>query len=41
MSLKKNALANYLGQGWIGLMGLALVPSYIHYLGVELGDWWA
>lgn len=35
MSLKKNTIANYLGQGWIALMGLAFVPVYIHYLGVE------
>lgn len=35
MSLKKNAIANYLGQGWVALMGLAFVPVYIRYLGVE------
>ena len=35
MSLKKNVLANYLGQGWTALMGLAFVPVYINYLGVE------
>lgn len=35
MSLKKNVLANYLGQGWIALMGIAFIPVYIHYLGVE------
>lgn len=35
MSLKKNTVANYLGQGWIALMGLAFVPVYIRYLGVE------
>lgn len=35
MSLKKNVLANYLGQGWTALMGLAFVPVYIDYLGVE------
>lgn len=35
MSLKKNAIANYLGQGWIAVMGLAFVPVYIRYLGVE------
>lgn len=35
MSLKKNTIANYLGQGWIALMGLAFIPVYIHYLGVE------
>ena len=35
MSLKQNTLANYLGQGWTALMGLAFVPVYIHALGVE------
>lgn len=35
MSLKRNIFANYLGQGWAGLMGLAFVPLYIKYLGLE------
>ena len=35
MSLKKNVVANYLGQGWSGLIGLAFVPLYIKYLGIE------
>lgn len=35
MSLKKNVIANYLGQGWATLMGLAFVPLYIKYLGIE------
>lgn len=35
MSLRKNVLANYLGQGWIALMGIAFIPMYIHYLGME------
>lgn len=35
MSLKKNVLANYLGQGWTALMGIAFVPLYIEYLGME------
>lgn len=35
MSLKKNILANYLGQIWTGLMGIAFLPLYIKYLGVE------
>lgn len=35
MSVKKNVIANYLGQGWAGFIGLALVPLYIRYLGVE------
>lgn len=35
MSLKKNILVNYLGQGWSALMGLAFIPLYIQYLGME------
>lgn len=34
-SLKKNILANYLGQGWAALMGIIFIPSYINYLGIE------
>lgn len=35
MSLKRNVVANYLGQGWSALMSLAFVPVYIGYLGME------
>lgn len=35
MALKKNILANYLGQGWTTLMKLIFIPLYIHYLGME------
>lgn len=35
MALKRNLIANYLGQGWAALMGLAFVPMYIKYLGIE------
>ena len=35
MSLKKNVVANYFGQGWQALMGLAFIPLYIRYLGIE------
>lgn len=35
MSLKKNVSANFFAQGWIALMGLAFVPLYIKYLGME------
>lgn len=34
-TVKKNVIANYLGQGWSALMGLAFIPLYIKYLGVE------
>lgn len=33
--IKKNIIANYLGQGWSGLMAVAFLPLYIQYLGVE------
>ena len=33
--LKRNLIANYLGQGWVALMGLAFIPLYIRYLGIE------
>ena len=35
MSLKRNVVANYLGQGWSALMAIAFVPVYIKYLGIE------
>jgi O-antigen/teichoic acid export membrane protein len=35
MSLKKIVVANYLGQGWIALMGVAFVPLYVKHLGME------
>lgn len=35
MSVRKNLIANYLGQGWTAFMGIAFLPSYIHYLGME------
>ena len=28
-------MANYLGQGWVALMGIVFVPIYIKYLGME------
>lgn len=34
-SVRVNVIANYLGQGWVALMGLAFVPMYIKYLGME------
>lgn len=33
--LKRNLIANYLGQAWVALMGLAFIPVYIKYLGME------
>ena len=33
--VKRNLVANYLGQGWSAVMGLAFIPVYIEYLGIE------
>lgn len=33
--LKRNLIANYLGQGWVAVMSLAFIPLYIKYLGIE------
>lgn len=35
MSLRRNVVANFLGQGWRALMGIAFIPVYIRLLGVE------
>ncbi len=35
MSLKRNVLANFAGSAWSALMGLAFVPFYIRWMGVE------
>jgi O-antigen/teichoic acid export membrane protein len=35
MSVKRNIVANYVGQGWTGIMALAFIPLYIRYLGME------
>ncbi len=35
-SVKKNVIANYLGNGWTTLMGLIFLPLYIKYLGIEV-----
>lgn len=34
-SLKKNTIANFIGQFWVALLAFFLVPVYIHYLGIE------
>nr|NJM01497.1 oligosaccharide flippase family protein [Desulfobacula sp.] len=33
--LKRNLIANYIGQGWAAIMGIAFIPLYIKYLGIE------
>ena len=35
VSTRLGLLANYLGQFWAVAVSLALVPVYIHYLGIE------
>jgi len=35
VSLRRNVIANYLGQGWTALVGLAFIPLYVKYLGIE------
>ncbi len=35
MSLKKNILANYAGQIYVTLIGIAILPIYVKYLGAE------
>lgn len=34
-SLKLHLLANFVGRGWSALMGLAFVPLYIKFMGIE------
>lgn len=33
--IKRNIIANYLGQSWSSLLGLLFAPFYIYYLGIE------
>lgn len=35
MTLKRNVVANYISQGWRAAIGVAFVPLYIKYLGIE------
>lgn len=35
MSVQRNVIANYLAGGWTALVGLAFIPLYIRYLGIE------
>lgn len=35
MSVQRSVIANYLASGWAALVGLAFIPLYIHYLGIE------
>jgi O-antigen/teichoic acid export membrane protein len=33
--LRDNVLANYVGQAWVAIMGIAFVPIYLRLLGIE------
>jgi O-antigen/teichoic acid export membrane protein len=33
--LKRNLIANYIGQGWVAIISLAFIPLFIKYLGIE------
>lgn len=35
MSLKRNIVANYVGQFYVTLIGIVMVPMYVKYMGVE------
>lgn len=35
MSIKKNVLANYLGQGYLSVIAVVTLPLYVRYLGAE------
>src|SRR5205823_6460774 len=35
MSLRRNVIANFAGQGWATVAGLALVPVFVAFLGIE------
>lgn len=34
-SINRHLVATYLSQGWVALMGVAFLPVYIHFLGLE------
>src|SRR5260221_1213459 len=33
--VRRNVVANVAGKGWAALLSLAVVPIYIHFLGIE------
>jgi O-antigen/teichoic acid export membrane protein len=33
--LKRNLIANFVGRGWVALMGIAFIPLYIRFMGIE------
>jgi O-antigen/teichoic acid export membrane protein len=43
--VKKNTIANLIGSNWPNLLGLVLLPAYLHFLGIEaygvVGFFWS
>jgi len=35
VSLKRNIVANFIGNSWATVMSLAFIPLYIHFMGIE------
>ncbi|MEI7816873.1 MAG: oligosaccharide flippase family protein [Desulfuromonadales bacterium] len=35
MTIKRNVIANYIGQAYVTLVGILFVPSYVKYMGAE------
>ena len=35
MSIKRNSIANYIGQSYTILIGIVITPLYLQYLGAE------
>jgi len=35
MAIKRNLVGNFLGQGWVAVLGIAFVPVWVNELGVE------
>lgn len=35
MTVRSNLIANYAGQAWVAVMGMAFIPIYIKYIGIE------
>ena len=35
MTIKRNVIANYIGQSYVTLVGILFVPSYVKYMGAE------
>ena len=38
MSVRRNVVANHVGQAWAALVALLCLPLYVRYLGIEVDD---